>query len=38
MSEEPGWDGPLPEAVRLRVVSWAADTLGALPEDDVPAA
>ena len=38
MSEEPGWDGPLPEAVRLRVVTLAADTLGALPEDDVPAA
>ena len=38
MSEEPGWDGPLPEAVRSRVVALAADALGAMPEDDVPAA
>ena len=37
MSKEPGWDGPLPEAVRSRVVALAADTLGALPEDEVPA-
>jgi predicted RNA-binding protein with PIN domain len=36
MSKEPGWDGPLPEAVRSRVVALAADTLGALPEEDVP--
>ncbi len=36
MSEEPVWDGPLPDAVRSRVVTFAADTLGALPEDDVP--
>jgi len=37
MTDEPGWDGPLPEAVRSRVVALAADTLGGLPEDDVPA-
>ena len=36
MKKEPGWDGPLPEAVRSRVVALAADTLGTLPEDDVP--
>ena len=36
MSEEPVWDGPLPDAVRSRVVTFAADTLGALPEEDVP--
>ena len=35
---EPGWDGPLPEQVRTRVVGFAADTLGALKDDDVPAA
>ena len=35
---EPVWDGPLPGAVRTRVVALAADTLGALPDDDVPAA
>ncbi len=34
----PGWDGPLPEAVRSRVVGWAADTLAGLSEDDTPAA
>lgn len=33
---EPGWSGPLPEPVRLRVVALAADTLGALAEDEVP--
>ncbi len=38
MNDEPGWDGPLPEAVRSRVVALAADALAALPEDDVPAA
>ena len=36
MSEEPVWDGPLPDAVRTRVVTFAADTLGALAEDEVP--
>ena len=36
MSEEPVWDGPLPDAVRSRVVTFAADTLGALPEEEVP--
>ena len=35
---EPGWDGPLPEAVRLRVLALASDALGALPDDEVPAA
>jgi predicted RNA-binding protein with PIN domain len=37
MSEEPVWDGPLPDAVRSRVVALAADTLASMPEDDVPA-
>ncbi len=32
------WDGPLPEKVRLRVVSLASDTLGALSDDEVPSA
>ena len=36
MSEEPVWDGPLPDAVRSRVVTFAADTLGALAEEEVP--
>ena len=35
---EPGWDGPLPEAVRLRVLALASDALGALPDDEVPVA
>ena len=35
--QEPGWDGPLPEQVRLRVVEHAGATLGALKEDEVPA-
>ncbi|WP_116024815.1 NYN domain-containing protein [Thermomonospora umbrina] len=30
-------DGPLPEAVRLRVVEAAADVIGTLPMDEVPA-
>ena len=30
MSEEPVWDGPLPDAVRTRVVTFAADTLPTL--------
>jgi predicted RNA-binding protein with PIN domain len=29
--------GPLPDAVRSRVVAYAADTLGTLSDDDVPA-
>jgi len=33
---EPGWSGSLPEAVRLRVVALASDTLGALGDDEVP--
>jgi predicted RNA-binding protein with PIN domain len=33
-----GWEGPLPERVRLRVVALAADTLGALADDEVPPA
>ena len=32
------WDGSLPDAVRSRVVGWAADTLGRLADDDVPTA
>lgn len=35
---EPGWEGPLPEAVRLRVVALASETLGSLKDDEVPAA
>jgi predicted RNA-binding protein with PIN domain len=35
---EPGWDGPLPEQVRLRVVAYAGETLGAIADDEVPAA
>jgi len=35
---EPGWDGPLPEAVRLRVLALASEALGALPDDEVPVA
>jgi predicted RNA-binding protein with PIN domain len=35
-ADEPGWDGPLPEPVRLRVAALAADTLGALQDDEVP--
>jgi predicted RNA-binding protein with PIN domain len=30
------WEGSLPEAVRLRVVALASETLGALPDDEVP--
>lgn len=33
---DPGWEGPLPEPVRARVVTLAADTLGGLADDDVP--
>jgi predicted RNA-binding protein with PIN domain len=33
---EAGWDGPLPDRVRLRVVTLASDTLGALPDEEVP--
>ena len=36
-TDEPGWDGPLPEPVRVRVAALAADTLGALQDDEVPA-
>jgi predicted RNA-binding protein with PIN domain len=39
--EEPtgrGLEGPLPEAVRLRVVALAADALGSMPADQLPAA
>ena len=32
-----GWDGPLPERVRARVVAFAAETLGTLKDDEVPA-
>ena len=35
MSDEPGWEGPLPEPVRLRVVALASDTLGSLSDDEV---
>lgn len=35
---EPGWEGPLPEQVRLRVLDHAGATLGALGDDEVPAA
>ncbi|MEO7979354.1 MAG: NYN domain-containing protein [Sporichthyaceae bacterium] len=35
---DPAWDGPLPDAVRSRVVALAADTLGGLADDEVPAA
>ncbi|HEX6919385.1 MAG TPA: NYN domain-containing protein [Actinomycetes bacterium] len=35
---EAGWEGPLPEPVRLRVVALASETLGALGDDEVPAA
>jgi predicted RNA-binding protein with PIN domain len=35
---EPGWEGPLPEQVRLRVVDYAGEALGALADDEVPAA
>lgn len=37
MTDEPGWEGPLPERVRLRVVALASDTLGSLKDDEVPA-
>jgi predicted RNA-binding protein with PIN domain len=37
-AKEPVWDGPLPDRVRLRVVSLASDTLGALADDEVPQA
>lgn len=33
---EPGWEGPLPEPVRQRVVALAADALGVLGVDEVP--
>jgi predicted RNA-binding protein with PIN domain len=39
--DEPGehaWEGPLPEAVRLRVVALASDALGAMGDDEVPLA
>ena len=39
-SEEPtggGLDGPLPEVVRTRVVALAAESLGAMPADQLPA-
>ena len=36
MTDEPGWEGPLPEPVRLRVVALASDTLGSLADDEVP--
>jgi predicted RNA-binding protein with PIN domain len=36
-ADEPGWEGPLPEAVRLRVLALASEALGALPDDQVPA-
>jgi predicted RNA-binding protein with PIN domain len=35
---EPAWEGPLPDRVRLRVVTLAADTLGSLADDEVPPA
>lgn len=38
MTEAPQWEGPLPEPVRQRVVAMAADTLGALEDDEVPVA
>jgi predicted RNA-binding protein with PIN domain len=37
-AKEPGWEGPLPEAVRLRVVAMASEALGALTEDEVSTA
>lgn len=37
-THEQAWQGALPEPVRLRVVALASDTLGALPEDEVPQA
>ena len=39
--EEPkdsGLDGPLPDVVRTRVVALAADSLGAMPPDQLPPA
>ena len=36
--DEPAWQGPLPEAVRLRVLALVSDALGALPDDEVPVA
>ncbi len=38
MSDRAGWEGALPDAVRARVVALAADTLGALADDEVPTA
>ena len=32
------WSGPLPDAVRAQVVTWAADTLGSLEDSEVPIA
>ena len=32
---ETGWQGPLPEAVRLRVVAMASEALGAIADDEV---
>jgi predicted RNA-binding protein with PIN domain len=32
----PGHRAPLPDAVRARVVAYASDTLGMLPDDEVP--
>ena len=37
-ASEPGWQGPLPEAVRLRVVALASEALGAISEEDVSSA
>ena len=37
VKEEPGLHGPLPDAVRARVVGYASETLGAMADDDVPA-
>lgn len=37
MTDGEQWAGPLPEPVRARVVVLAADTLGALADDEVPA-
>ena len=37
VKEEPGLHGPLPDAVRARVVGYASETLGAMKDDDVPA-
>lgn len=36
LAAEGAWEGSLPEAVRLRVVALASETLGSLPDDEVP--